>query len=285
MELYTRTYTALDLQLAQFFGIPLPARPHSTLNEKLGIQAGASLGTNELPTAGWLVVGIGGHASTPGIDNIPLIENKIHRSRDTGLFRITPLVLRPVGNDLDDIQRAKFGLRRIENHGGNDYIAYYAMAIDKSGLQIKLQDRVIDNNQDTELSDFIPVSDDLSPIPVDLANGGTNTVAGKYISSSVSLTIPFTPFHAEEFLNVVQILYGNEQYGTISEASLVSGVTRSVSVSDGAGGTVSFNEIIHAQVAAHVPVIQPVFSQRNGFDITAEIGGIEALLNIELATP
>jgi hypothetical protein len=99
------------------------------------------------------------------------------------------------------------------------------------------------------------------------------------------LTISFNAFDADEILNVVTILYGNENYGILSEGALVSGVDRTLSSGDGAGGTISFNEVVCAQIANQIPLLQPVFSQRNGFDIIAEVGGVEPLLNLSIVTP
>lgn len=282
MELYTRTYPGLAMQIAHYFGISLPVLPHSTLNEKFNILPSASLGTNELPRVAYFGIGNGGHSVETGANSFPLLGNKIHRSRDTGMFNQIPFVLRPVGNDLQEADRAKYALRRIENHGGDDYVAYYLKRVDRSALQIKVQNRDVDSNQQTVITDFIPTTDDLSPSPVDLNNAGVNSVTGKYISASVNLTISFNAFDAEEVLNVVTIMYGSENYGIISEATLVSGVDRAVSSSDGQGGTISFNEVVCAQIANQIPVLQPVFSQRNGFDITSEVGGVEPLLNLEL---
>lgn len=285
MELYTRVYTGLSLQLAQYFGIPLPILPHSTLNEKFDINAGASLGTNELPRVSYFAIGNGGHGNKTGVNNFPLVDNKIHRSRDTGMFNQIPFVLRPINNDITIAQQENYALRKIVDIGGNDYFAYYLKRFDKSALQIKVQDRVVDDQQNTVITDFVPTSDDLSPVPIDLDNAGINSVKGKYISSIVNINIPINDFDAEEIINACEILYGSQYYALISEMAIVSGVDRMVSVPDGAGGTISFNESICAQIANHIPVLQPVFSQRAGFSIAAEIGGIEPLLNIEQVSP
>lgn len=282
MELYTRAYPGLTMQIAHYFGIPLTVLDHSTLNEKLGILSGTTLGNNELPRVAYFAIGNGGHGTKTGVNSFPLLDNKIHKTTDTGLFNQLPFVLRPIAGDLEEPERALYGLRRIEQHNGNDYVAYYLKRIDRTGLQIKVQNRVVDVNQNTALSDFIPSSDDLSPTPVNLDNTGVNSVTGKYVSASVNLTIGFNAFDAEEFLNVITVIYGNVSYGIISEGALVSGVDRIVSSNDGAGGTISFNEVVCAQIANQIPLLQPVYSQRNGFDIIAEVGGIEPLLNLEL---
>lgn len=285
MELYTRALPGLTMQLAQYFGIPQPIAQHTTLNEKFGIQANGTLGTNELTRVRYLGVGIGGHDSTPGINGMTLMKFKIHQSRDFGMFSQIPMVLRPVANDLTDVEREQYALRRTETHGGDDYFAYYLKRLDVSGLQIKEQHRDVDVNQNTTLSPFIPTSDDLSPTPQDLANGGVNTVTGKYLSSSVQLVIRMTESDATELLNVVTIMFGDENYALISEFALISGVDRQVPSSDGLGGTITFNEVVCAQIANHIPALQPVFSQRNGFELTTEVGGVEPLLNLALARP
>lgn len=285
MELYTRSIHSLSMQVAHYFGIPLTIPQHSTLNEKFGIQASATLGTSELPRVRYLGIGIGGHESTPGLQGLTLMKFKIHQARDAGMFNQIPLVLRPLGNDLTDVERADYALRRIENINGNDYFAYYLKRLKTEDMVIKLQNRDVDVNQNTTLSPFLPNSDDLSPTPIDLANGGANTVTGKYLSATVNMSINMKAFDAEEILNVVNILFGNENYAIVSEFALVSGVDRSVSSADGAGGTITFNECACAQIANHIPALQPVFSQRNGFELTVEVGGIEPLLNLELAAP
>ena len=96
MEVYRRTIYGATLQAAQFFGIPALIQNFSTLNEKLSIQSSATLGANEMPTVGYLVIGNGGHMSVPGQDDIPLISNKIHKADDASPFKLFPFVLRPV---------------------------------------------------------------------------------------------------------------------------------------------------------------------------------------------
>lgn len=283
MELYTRAYPGMVMQLAQYFRIPMPVLAHSTLNELHEINAGATLGTNELTSVGYLAIGNGGHMSKSGQQNFPLLANYIHKSRDTGLYNQLPFVLRALDNDLTEEERKDYALRKIITApDGNKYIAYYLRRFDKSGLQIQVQDRIINAQQQTEIKPFEPHTDDLKPTPVDLDNTGVNSVKGKYISATVSIKVVFSEFDATEFLEVCKILYNSEYYAFISELALVSGVDRVTSTSDGVGGTITMNEVICAQVANHIPALQPVFSQRKGFDLVSEVGGIEPLLNVEL---
>lgn len=285
MELYTRAYPGMVMQLAQYFRIPNPILLHSTLNELHEVNAGATLGANELPSVNYIAIGNGGHMSKSGINNFPLMANYIHRSRDTGLFNQLPFVMRAPDNDLTDAEREDYAMRKlVQGLDGNDYIAYFLYRFDKSGLQIKVEDRIIDDQQNTQINPFEPASTDLKPVPTDLDNTGINSVKGKYISATVPVRIEFSEFAATEFLNVCMLLHGSEYYAMISELALVSGVDRTASTPDGQGGTITMNEAMVAQIANHIPALQPVFSQRRGFEITSEVGGIEPLLNVENIT-
>jgi hypothetical protein len=279
MEVYRRTIYGATLQTAQYFGIPALIQPFSTLNEKLGIQASATLGPNEMPSVGLITIGIGGHHSVPGQDDIPLITNKVHRSDDAAPFKLFPFVLRPTNNDISGSQRDRFALRTIINVDGNDYFAYYGKRFSKQSLTIVPERRHVVNNE-TTTSPFEPTSDNLNPVPQDLDPGGVNTVEGEYVGVSVKLKITLDAFEAEEILNAATILYNNEDYAFISEIGLASFVNRTVSVPDGNGNTFNFNEAIATQITNHISALQPVKSQRGGFDIDLEVGAIEPLFRI-----
>src|SRR5574343_205466 len=124
MEVYRRTIYFATLQTAQFFGIPSLIQKFSTLNEKLNIQPTATLGAGEMPTVGYMTIGIGGHMSVPGQDDIPLISNKIHRSDDASPFKLFPFVLRPIDNDISALQQQRFALRTMITIGSDEYFAY-----------------------------------------------------------------------------------------------------------------------------------------------------------------
>lgn len=279
MEVYRRTIYGITLQTCQFFGIPALIQPLSTLNEKLNIQPTAKLGLNEMPSVGYITIGIGGHMNVPGQDDIPLISNKIHKADDAAPFRLFPFVLRPLINDISASQRERFVLRTTIKVNGEDYFAYFGRRFDKQALSVVPERRTIVNNE-TTIALFNPTSDNLSPVPQDLSSSGINTVKGEYLAASAKLKIILDSFDAEEILNAAMILYGSEDYAFISEIGLVSGVNRTVSVSNGAGNSFNFNEVIAAQTCHHISALQPVKSQRGGFDIDLEVGAIEPLFKL-----
>lgn len=279
MDAYRRTIYAATLQTAQFLGIPVLIQPNSTLNEKLNIAPNITLSSNEIPTVNFITIGIGGHHSVPGADDVPLISNKVHRADDAAPFKLFPFVLRPTNNDLSDTQREKYALRSLIDVGGNQYFAYYGKRFSKQGLVITPERIKVENNN-KEITPFIPTMDNLNPTPTDLDTTSVNTVKGEYLSVSVKLKITIDAFEAEEILNAATILYNSEDYAFISEIGLVSSVTRRISVPDGNGSHFNFNEGIAAQITNHISALQPVKSQRGGFDIDLEIGAIEPLFRI-----
>lgn len=279
MEVYRRTIYGATLQAAQFFGIPALIQKFSTLNEKLNIQPTAALGANEMPSVGYMTIGIGGHMSVPGQDDIPLISNKIHKSDDAAPFKLFPFVLRPINNDITTAQQARFALRTTVTVGGEQYFAYYARRFSKQSLTVVPERRHVKNGN-TTITLFEPTSDNLNPVPQDLSPTAVNTVKGEYLAASVKLKITLDAFDAEEILKAAIILHNSEDYAFISEIGLVSGVNRSVTVPNGSGNSFSFNEVIAAQTTHHISALQPVKSQRGGFDIDLEVGAIEPLFKL-----
>ena len=82
---------------------------------------------------------------------------------------------------------------------------------------------------------------------------------------------------AVEVLNAATILYGSEAYALISEIAMCTGVDRSVTGTDGAGGTFSYDEAVNVQVCHHVSTLQPMRAQRDGFRLTFDVGATEPM--------
>lgn len=279
MEIFRRSYYGGAVQVAHLLGIPLDVLANSTLNEKFGIQAGATLAPNEQPRMRYFTMGIGAHGATTGVDGLPLVQTLQHSSEHAGLYRHLPFVMRPVGNDLTASERERYALRRIESHGGTDYIVYYARRIDVSGAAIRAQRRKVVGST-TTITDFVPSAANLNPTPPDLSNGGSNTTNGEFLVASCKIEIVLDSFDVTEILNASMILYNSEDYAFISEIGMVTGVDRSVPTNDGAGGSFSFNEVVVAQICTFVNAMQPLKSQRDGLTLTYDVGINEPLFSL-----
>lgn len=275
MEVFRRTLYGGIAQVAHLMQIPMPVLVSSTLNEKLGIQATATLGVNELPAMRYMTIGIGAHDSVTGVDGLPLIQSTQHSSGDAAPYRMLPFVMREVGNDITPAERERYALRRIETIATVDYIVYYARRIDVAGLTIRAQKRTVVGSVTTTV-DFVPNASNLSPVPPVLGNGVVTT-AGEFLAAVCKLEIVFDSFDVTEILNAAVVLYGKEDYAFISEIGMVTGVNRTVSASDGAGGSFSFNEVVCAQIFTHVNAMQPLKSQRDGLTLNYDVGAAEPI--------
>ena len=279
MEIFRRTIYGAYLQTCLLMGLPVEIVPNTTLNEKLSIQPTALLGVNENPKMRYLSIGIGGHRSKVGTDGIDLVESLPHQTSHGGSYRMFPYALRPVDTDLSPAERERYGLRRIENIGGVEYVAYYLRRLDLTNVVVKMQLNEVSGGI-TTTTDFIPTSDDLNPTQPTLASGGINTVTGNFLSATAKLQILFDTFDATEILNAAMVLYNSEDYAFITEMALVSGVDRSVTVTDPNSVNVTYNEVIAAQIVTHVSTMQPMKSQRDGFTATLDVGATEPLFQL-----
>lgn len=281
MDNFRRTALGGLSQTCAMMGLPLPRIANTTLNEKLSIQANATLGVNETPRAKYMCIGIGGHQGTVGADGILLIGSAQHRPTDNSLFRMMPFVMRPLANDLTSTERQRYALRRIENHKGLDYAVYYLRRLDLTNVVPKLQKINITNGV-TTTTDYTPTSGDLSPTPPALNTGGANTVTGEFIAAVARVTVNFDTLDATEILNAAMVLFDSEEYAIISEMGFVSGVDRSVTVTDPNGALV-YDECINAQIVTHIATLQKLVANRNGFESVFDVGATEPMYN--LTTP
>ena len=274
---HNRTETGVRSQIRQFFGLDYDPIALSTLNEKLGIEPNTYPAAGVIPTARYIVIGIGGHQSEEGVDDIPLVSNKIHKTTDAAPFKMLPFALRPTTSDLSNAMRARYCLRTVVNVAGSDYFAYYGRRFDPSGLEIESRVLTIESGVITATAPYVPDANTLSPIPSNLTPADVMIADGDYVEVKARLRVELDASDITEILNASQVLYGSERYAFISELSLCTGADRSINVSDGQGNTIPFNEVIACQVANHIGLLQPAATQRNGFPVTINVGSLEPL--------
>lgn len=286
MRIVTRTVYGSAMQSAQFLGLPYIVQPSSTLNEKFGIQANAIPGGDERHAARFFVIGNRGHRNVTGADGIGYTDPVNHAATDASVFGPVPFVLREVANDLPVERRNQYALRKIEQHNGQTYVAYYAKELNLTGATINLQRTVIeDGNRIT--TPFVPSNQNLNPQPLSTTEGEGNviTASGEYVSASTVVTINFTELDAEEYRNVARILYGDEKYAVISEIAFVGAVSRIVTGEGMGNNTIDYREIIAAQIVSFVSTYYHLVLQNNGFSFTADVGVSEPLFAIQEENP
>lgn len=270
-------YGAVD-HVAALLGCPVPDVYQSvtTLNTELGFEPDAKTATGEKRLLRGFVMGIGAHSYTTGVDDIPLPTTKSHTARDAGLFRLIPLALREVGNDLSDSMRRRYAGRKIINIRGTDYIAYYIHRMDATSATIVTDERTIKDGRVTEQVAFTPTASDRSPTPVDNDPQVVNLLSGKVLSAYAPVVISMDSASVAELLNAAVVMYGSEDYAYVSEIGLVIGSDREVNSPNGAG-TLLFNEIIAGNIFTHIPTMLNMRERSSGMSLTYNIGAPEAL--------
>lgn len=273
----TRTCYASYLQTTKYLGLtPFRIIPHTTLNEKFAIQNGVNPAAGEIPNVRYLTIGNMGHYTVKADDGSDETENRVHRSNHAALYNHIPFVLREVNDDLPADRREKFCLRRVESHNGRNYIAYYGMRINVSGVQPQLLEIEVINGIPVTRP-YVPTTEDLNPIPPDISNNGTVIGSNKTISASAIVKISLSAEDILEITNAHRIRTNSTRSPIISEMGLCSGVDRRVDASAGSG-SFQYNEVIACQINVHISTNHPIGYNSNGLNITFDVGGVEPTL-------
>lgn len=279
MENITRTIASAYLQTVQWIGARFIMKQNSTLNEKWNIQSGIAPTADQIPVIKGYGIGNGGHELVV-INKIAVPKPVQFKTRNASLYSPLPFVLRLPEADLTQTERANYALRRIEDHNGQNYVAYYCKRIDLSStVPVMNYHKVLDGGGE-EVTAFNYTTDDLNPTPPVLSSTGTNIVSGDYLSASAPATIFFSPSDVEEILNVAQILYNNSDLAIVSEMTLVSGVDKVVSSPGVGSNTINFNELIAAQCCTFINVFYPMNFNNQGVNITLDLGATEPLFGL-----
>lgn len=279
MENITRTAYGSYLQTCLLMGLPFSMMANTTLNEKFGIQSGIAPDISERPTMRYYTIGNGGHKMTSGADGLSKPEPIQHRATDGAAFNHIPFVLREPEADLSNAERQNYGLRRQEQHNDVTYIAYYLKRIPMGSVVPALELKSVVDGVETT-NPFVPDSSNLNPTPPVLNPEGVNLTNGDYTTATAKLVLQLTPADVAELLNVASILYNDEGFAIISEIGLVSGIDRLVE-SPGVGNTtITFNEVIAAQIVSHLNAFYPLNFANNGTEIIIDVGATEPLFSL-----
>ncbi len=279
MENFTRTIYSSKLQTYLLTGIQFVCDPNSTLNEALNIQPGVYPGPGITPTLGYLAIGNGGHKMTTNASGVSVPQPVQHSGTDAELYSQLPFVLRPIANDLTTVQQQAYALRRIEQHNGAPYVAYYLKRIPMTGV-VPGMNLITNVNGVSNVTAFVPNASNLNPTPPALSPSGVNIVSGNYVSASAPVSLVFTAFDATELMNVATILYNDVSYAIISEIALCSGIDKVVASPAAGNTTINFNDAIAVQVLSFNNTFYPMNFFNNGLTEVVDIGCTEPLFQL-----
>lgn len=278
MESTTRTIYGSALQTAQLLGLPYEIQDNTTLNQRFGILENAVISEGVFPRVGYYCIGNGGHESVTGADGIPLAREVPHRATDASLYRPLAFIRRPTDETIPDYVTELYALWRVEEYNGLTYNTAYAKRINLSGVQVELEHRVVDENDNIESSyTFYPSSENLVPTPPYVRNSGANVLIADYITCSARLSLSLTAQEVLEICNACMIANGDISYAIISEIGICSGVDKAIS---SAGAYI--NEVIGAQIVSHINTMHVLRYTPSGLDAIFDIGTNEPLLSMSL---
>lgn len=276
MERIVRTVYGAYLQTCQLLDLPVIIKPNSTLNEKFNIHTNIAIADSDRPAMLYVGIGNGGHRMVVGSNGIGKPEIIQHTPRHAALYNQLPFVLRLPSEDLIPTERAKYRLRRLETHDGTTYVAYYLKKLDMTNTVPQLELRTVTNGV-TNSTVFSPTIADLNPTPPAINPGGVLTTTGDYIAATGKVPFTMDANEVAEFLNVANIIYGDEGYAMISEIALCSGVDRTV-VGDFNGSSSGYIDSIGVQIMNFIGQFVHVPSNNSGIDIEFDVGSVEPLL-------
>lgn len=268
MQKIVRTAYAAELNQRFLRRLPFVARKYTTLNEKLGILPTAVVPTGEYPIVNYVAVGNQGH--TFGMDGSGVAELKVkqHRATDACPFGLTPLVLRPITNDIAPARRERYALRKEIKIGDAWYVAYYLRRLESVSQDILAEIRTTVDGVVTS-TPFVPDASCLDPQPSAIDFDNANLVLGKSIAYITEIPFTLDADDIQEYLNACILLFGNESKAIISDLALCSGYDQKVTVTSvNGGGTFQFTEAVSVQVFTFVSCFYPTPYLTQGVDTT-----------------
>lgn len=271
-----RTVSAGRLQTSTYTKLPAGKLRNSTLNEKLDIQKDAELVEGETASCNYVAIGNGGHSFTIAANGRPKWEAIKHLPRHSGLYNQLPFVLRRIDNDLPASQRSRYRLRRIEEHNGVNYAAYYLRVLDKTYSVLNTELRTVVDGNTTSVP-FEYTLADLNPMPPALTAGSSVTTAGEYVATTAKIPFVMSANDIAEFVRAVEIITGDAGFAIISEVATVSGVDRAVQGNFN-GNVQGYTEAICASIDSFISTAFVAEYFADGLTINLDIGNVEPLL-------
>ena len=254
----SRTPVGIYHNLCKQFGIAPVIQPHTTLNEKFNVLPGiVPSDMGDLKTQ-YLAIGNGGLSAgdvTSNTNNAQVNVTPIspirRKTQANALYSHIPFVLRRVGEDLAPVERARYRMRVLEQHNGEQFVAYYLRAIPDFD-QSPQTELISYQDGERSVTAYTPNASTLFPAhPV-----STGTQEGLRSEITVQLRIRFelTEEDVAEVVNAVTTIYGVAGYGMISEIGLVSGADATIEIDVDGNANTPFVEAVGAQLVGSMTV-------------------------------
>jgi len=275
MSSYVQTHISLNL--------PYNMPDFTTLNEKLGAQAGVKPQTNQRIAFNFFSIGFGGARNVIGEDGTHLQVPRQHETLDFSPFAIMPFVVRELTDDLSAAQRARFCLRveATNPRDGKRYIHYYGRWFNQFEGPVQMTQFRIENGNVVDVSPFVPGAANLNPVPRDLTNSGLNIVDGRYVRTSILSDVSWSAWDVQELLKAAVIVKGSENYAFFNELAVGASVKNPTTVQSPGAGSFTYDEAIAATCTNLLNVNYQALYFRDGFDVKLNFGSTEPLFRVD----
>lgn len=270
-----RTVYGIKLSTALTMGLNYKTIPFTTLNEKLGIyrEESLNLSPRTYPQTRYMCIGDKGHKNIKlqphDVETVVPIQ---HLATDASLKRLIPFVMRKLGEDLTDVEKEKYGLRRKEVFNGEEYWCYYLRRIPTNTTNIEMAHVTIDQDGNRLTTPFTPTRENLDPELNDYSYKGTNTIKAEYIESYAILDLSFDADELKELRNVALIRYGDVRAAIISEIGLVAGIDNKIEYIRDDGSNGSMREVLGATLCNIAATFHSAYFQNEYVEIKIAIG-------------
>lgn len=276
MKKSVRTIYGAVLDTAKRFNEPLPILPNSTLNQKFGIAEEETLRAGEYPHTQYFAIGLKGTIITALTNGLYKTAYREYNPSWASLLQHVPFVMRPADQPLTAAERENYRGRRIEEHNGQYYEAWYLRKLDTTSGSVGVElRRLIDGN--IVPSAWLPGLSELNPEPVAANPNQVIRTGDDYLAATRRFQLKFTPNEIQEVIDCVNIIYGDPDLANLTEFGLVSGVDRTIQGNFG-GINQNYTEAVYAQITDFVKSTISCPNSLLGATIFADAGSNEPLL-------
>lgn len=218
MNASTITPTAFcsALNLATRLGLTYPILANTTLNEKFTVLQGEVPPVGKYPILNYFAIGNGG--GSVAFNNY---KQSGHAPDEGSLFQHIPFVIRLKTNDLVNVERAKYRLRKEVTIDNKEYVEYYLKKFnDVEPVTFK---RIVKstNNKSIESNYEFEYNKILSPTFSNNVNAPGESV--EYLNVSSNIEFILSKAELSEIKNALKIKYGENTSLNITEMALCSG--------------------------------------------------------------
>lgn len=230
---------------------------YTTLNERYNIMGDESIGVKNGRDFELKFFGIGIRGSDcDGKTSIGTTKLKVnqHQPIDMNLFVPIPFICRPIGSDLDNVNRLKYRMRVIEVFpDGETYAVYYLKLINFDSYDPSVNKITRDDAGNENAKPYVPTKDDLfNPTPIDFTSVNAVPISDTYLNSTAILDCSLSQQDLNECAQACKLKFGDTSFASINEVGVAWGIDTQFDGQIAGGATIKYTEVLSAVFAHYV---------------------------------